>query len=71
MNELTLDSRLTIVFETGTDLEGKPTYMSKHFNNIKTDVSNEVLISIVETLAPLQGYTVISSYRVNQYDLAQ
>ncbi|WP_083465207.1 DUF1659 domain-containing protein [Thalassobacillus sp. C254] len=43
MNELTLDSRLTIVFETGTDLEGKPTYMSKHFNNIKTDVSNEVL----------------------------
>ncbi|WP_100407639.1 DUF1659 domain-containing protein [Bacillus solitudinis] len=63
------DSRLTIVFETGTDDEGKPILKTKSFNNVKTEATNEELTAVANALTPLQGWILQRVDRANVHSL--
>ncbi|MFY9312191.1 MAG: DUF1659 domain-containing protein, partial [Tepidanaerobacteraceae bacterium] len=41
-----LNSSLRIIVETGFDEEGKPIYRTRTYNNVKTAVSDEDLMSV-------------------------
>ncbi|WP_200894687.1 DUF1659 domain-containing protein [Bacillus alveayuensis] len=49
-------SQLRLVFELGTDEDGKMKYKNKNFNNIKTDAAPEQLLSVAQAIASLQIY---------------
>jgi hypothetical protein len=63
------DARLSIAFDAGVDPEGNPVSKSKSFNNVKTDATNDQLYEIVQAIAPLQQYSVISIERDNTFAL--
>ncbi|KAA0548443.1 DUF1659 domain-containing protein [Bacillus sp. BGMRC 2118] len=50
------DSQLRLVFNTGVDSEGKPTYKSKSFRNVKTDATTDGLYAVATSLIALQQY---------------
>lgn len=64
------NSRLVIVFETGVDSKGEPTFKTKSFNNIKTDATDAQLLAAAEALTPLQGWISNKVERNNVYSLA-
>ncbi|WP_221563786.1 DUF1659 domain-containing protein [Alkalihalobacillus sp. TS-13] len=64
------DTRLTITFDAGIDLEGKPVYKRKSFTNVKSSATHDQLFAIVEALAPLQQYPINDVERTNSFDLS-
>ncbi|WLD94886.1 DUF1659 domain-containing protein [Alkalihalobacillus sp. AL-G] len=63
------DTRLSVTFDAGVDLEGKPVYKRKSFNNVKSSATHDHLYNMVQALAPLQQYPVFQIERTNSFDL--
>lgn len=55
-NQFIIQSRLQLVFITGTDLEGNDVYTTKAFNNMNTEASAEAFHTVSEALISLQQY---------------
>jgi hypothetical protein len=61
------DSQLRLVFETGVDLEGKLTYKSKNFSNIKTSATTDGLFAVAQSIVSLQQYPVSAIERNDKH----
>jgi hypothetical protein len=60
-------SQLRLVFELGTDEDGKMKYKNKNFNNIKTDAAPEQLLSVAQAIASLQIYPLAQVERNDKH----
>jgi hypothetical protein len=63
------DTRLSVTFDAGVDLDGKPVSKRKSFNNVKSSATHDQLYNMVQALAPLQQYPVSQIERTNSFDL--
>jgi hypothetical protein len=61
------DSQLRLVFETGVDAEGKLTYKSKNFSNIKTAATTDGLYAVAQSIVSLQQYPVSAIERNDKH----
>ncbi|OIJ15244.1 hypothetical protein BKP35_05185 [Anaerobacillus arseniciselenatis] len=64
-----LQTRLTLQFFGGLDVEGKEILFSRSFSNIDITASNEQLKATAEALASLQEYALEGATRSNVYDV--
>lgn len=64
-----IHSRLSLIFEAGTDEHGDVIYRTKSFNNVKETATNEQLLAIVNALTPLQQYSLDRVERTNVHSL--
>jgi len=64
---MVVNTRLTLVFQTGTAMDGKPEYRSKNFNNIKETATDVQLKTVADALAPLQQFPVVKVERFNTH----
>lgn len=62
-------SRLRLVFETGVNEDGEPTFRTRTFNNIKKSATPDELYSTATTLASLSDYSLDSVQRTDSYDI--
>jgi hypothetical protein len=60
-------SQLRLVFELGTDENGKMKYKNKNFNNIKTSATAEQLLSVAQAVASLQIYPLAQVERTDKH----
>ncbi|WP_406946105.1 DUF1659 domain-containing protein [Halobacillus sp. SY10] len=63
VNTLKVDSRLQLVFSTGTDEDGNMILKRKSFNNIKTDATDEQMHEVSVALSPLQQHILVDIAR--------
>ncbi|AKG03435.1 hypothetical protein AAV35_000660 [Salimicrobium jeotgali] len=56
-------SALNIQFRTGRDVEGKTTYKTKSFRNVRTDATTQSLYEVVLKLKDLQQYSIVKVTR--------
>ncbi|WLR47135.1 DUF1659 domain-containing protein [Halobacillus litoralis] len=63
VNTLKVDSRLQLVFSTGTDEDGNMVLKRKSFNNIKTNATDEQLHEVSIALYPLQQHILVDIAR--------
>lgn len=68
MNEAVL-SRLSITFFVGFDDDSNEVFQTRHFRNVKTDVSNESVLMTAQAIASLQQYELEKIERSNTYEL--
>jgi phage gpG-like protein len=66
-----LNSSLRIIVETGFDEEGKPIYRTRTYNNVKTAVSDEDLMSVANQLADIQSHPVYAVRRIVETQLTE
>ncbi|WEG11942.1 DUF1659 domain-containing protein [Pullulanibacillus sp. KACC 23026] len=64
-----VDSTLTVSFDGGIDTDGKSVVMTKRFTGIKIGAQDDQLFAIIEALAPLQSYPVLTVKRDNTIDI--
>lgn len=64
-------TRLRLLFETGMDDTGKPTFKTKTFNNIKKTANANELHSTATALAGLSNYILDSVERNDSYDIVE
>ncbi|WP_257349185.1 DUF1659 domain-containing protein [Pseudalkalibacillus decolorationis] len=64
------DTRLSVTFDAGIDLEGKPVFKRKSFNNVKSSATHDQLYNMIQALSPLQQYPVTQVERSNSFDLS-
>ena len=65
-----LNSSLRIIVETA-DEEGKPIYRTRTYNNVKTAVSDEDLMSVANQLADIQSHPVYAFRRIVETQLTE
>lgn len=58
-----VDSKIRLVFDKGTDGEGKPVTGSKTFNNVKKDATPDNLMAAAQAIASLQIYPLVDVER--------
>ena len=63
------NSQLRLIFELGTDENGKMKYKNKNFNNIKTSATAEQLLSVAQAIASLQIYPLTQVERNDKHVL--
>ncbi|WP_102027528.1 DUF1659 domain-containing protein [Salirhabdus sp. Marseille-P4669] len=51
-------TQLQLVFQTGTDEEGKAVLKNKNFNNIKITATPDQLYAVANAVVPLQEWTL-------------
>ncbi|PBB06900.1 DUF1659 domain-containing protein [Salimicrobium humidisoli] len=59
-------SALNIQFRTGRTEEGKPTYKTKSFRNVRTDATTQSLYEVVLKLKDLQQHSIIKVTREDE-----
>ncbi|SIS89860.1 DUF1659 domain-containing protein [Salimicrobium salexigens] len=59
-------SALNIKFHTGRNVEGKPTYKTKSFRNVRTDAPTQSLYEVVLKLKDLQQHPIIKVTREDE-----
>ncbi|SDY28519.1 DUF1659 domain-containing protein [Salimicrobium album] len=59
-------SALNIQFRTGRDAEGKTTYKTKSFRNVRTDAPTQSLYEVVLKLKDLQQHPIIKVTREDE-----
>jgi Protein of unknown function (DUF1659) len=64
-------SQLRLVFEAGLDQNGKMTYKSKTFSNVKATASPDALYSVAQAIVGLQGYVLDSIERNDKHLIVQ
>lgn len=64
-----VSSRLSLIFEVGTDEHGEIIYRTKSFHNVKGTATNEQLVEIANALVPLQQYSLERVERTNVHNL--
>ena len=62
-------SRLSLIFETGIDEEGKPVFRTKNYNNVKPEATTDSLYTVATVLTPLQQHTINAVERTDDFDL--
>lgn len=60
-----VNSRLTMVFETGVNGKGQATFGSESFYKVKTQAANDDLYRVVQDLQPLLSNTLAKIERDN------
>lgn len=64
-----ISSRLSLIFEVGTDEHGEAIFQTKSFNNVKDSASNEQLLAIANAISSLQQYSLSRVERTNVHSL--
>lgn len=64
-----LESRLRLLFETGIDEKGNPTFKTKTFNNVKKTATADQLHATAMAIASLSDYLLDSVERNDSYDI--
>jgi hypothetical protein len=67
--EVMNDSQLRIEYNQGMDLEGKPIYKSKNYNNLKTTATPDEIQSAALAMSGLQQHTLVRIQRNSNYDI--
>ncbi|MFQ3546077.1 DUF1659 domain-containing protein [Halobacillus rhizosphaerae] len=65
-----VNSQLQLVFATGQDEEGKTTFRTKSFNNIKLTSTPDQLYRVASVLEPLQQHLLATVERNDRTELA-
>lgn len=68
MNEAQ-QTRLSLVFITGVNEEGKNITKTKSFSNVKGSATDESLVALTNALASLQQHPLADSVRNNHYSV--
>ncbi|MGG3641109.1 DUF1659 domain-containing protein [Bacillus gobiensis] len=58
-----VESKIRLVFDKGTDGEGKPVTGGKTINNVKKDATPENLIAAAQAIASLQIHPLVDVER--------
>ncbi|NLZ54889.1 MAG: DUF1659 domain-containing protein [Thermoanaerobacteraceae bacterium] len=66
-----LNSSLRIIVETGVDENNKPIYRTRSYNNVKTDATDEDLMSVANQLADIQSHPVHAIRRTIESELTE
>ncbi len=66
-----LNSSLRIIVQTGRDENNRPILRTRSFNNVKTDASDEDLMSVAMQLADIQSHPVYAFRRTMEFELAE
>ena len=64
-----INTRLQLVFNIGTDEEGKPINKTKTLSNVKPDATDQDLLEVAQAISGLQKYALSSVIRINQGEL--
>lgn len=65
-----VDSKIRLVFDKGTDGQGKPVTRSKTFNNVKKDATPENLLAAAQAIASLQKNPLLDVERNDKHLLS-
>ncbi|PMC33737.1 hypothetical protein CJ195_26910 [Bacillus sp. UMB0899] len=57
-SQVIIDSQLSLVFDMGTDENGKDILKRKNYNNVKTTATPDELLQVAQALASLQTETL-------------
>lgn len=63
-----MDARLQIQLDMGVDTEGRKIVRTKTFSKIKSDIPDQELFDLANTLIGLQSHTPVSIRKVAQSD---
>lgn len=68
---LITDLKLGLVFENGTDSNGKLKYKKKSFANVRLNATEDQLLQTAEALAGLQSLKLVRVERDNEFWITQ
>lgn len=62
-SQVILDSQLSLVYDMGTDENGKAIIKRKNYNNVKTSATADELLQVAQAIVSLQTETLSSVER--------
>jgi hypothetical protein len=69
--EVILDSRLRLVFETGMDEKGQPIYKTKTYGNIRKTATADELLQAGQALGGLCANPLVGIERADSVDIVE
>lgn len=64
-------STIKIKFDHGTDLNGDRVIKTKTYSSVKSNASNENIMTVVNAISSLQEHTLSGTNRVDNYSLSE
>ncbi|MCM3409975.1 DUF1659 domain-containing protein [Metabacillus litoralis] len=68
-NQVILDSNLSLIYDMGMDINGKPITKRKSYNNVKTSATPDQLLQVAQAIASLQTETLTLVERSDAHQL--
>ena len=68
-NQVILDSNLSLIYDMGMDINGKPIEKRKSYNNVKTAATPDQLLLVAQAIASLQTETLTLVERSDTHQL--
>ncbi|UHA61391.1 DUF1659 domain-containing protein [Metabacillus litoralis] len=68
-NQVILDSNLSLIYDMGMDINGKPITKRKSYNNVKTAATPDQLLQVAQAIASLQTETLTLVERSDTHQL--